>query len=210
MPFFGLVAVFCVIIVLQYGISVGSVTNEKGKPFHQFFGSGSTEQDVCELRKTLLVLKPDFDPGLIDQYAEVIHRYSIKYGFPDKLIACVIWRESRFDPLAVSTAECRGLMQVDPYWHANKLAQRGISSEQLFQIENNVDIGCQILREYFDREKDIVQALYRYVGGRHEGYVRDILQAYANLSIRQSNADPVLASSDSIKTVAQPITPPQN
>lgn len=151
------------------------------------------------LEEAILYLNPHFDPALAQRYSAVIEKYARKYGFPPKFIACIIWRESAFNPVAISSVNAVGLMQVYPKWHKDKMEARNIDYYQLFHIENNVDVGCQILREYFDREKDIRRALLRYVGGDHPTYVEDILRAYANISIPLPPSDQFVADAEEKK-----------
>jgi hypothetical protein len=52
-------------------------------------------------------------------------------------------------------------------------------------IDHNIKLGCMILHEYYLRDQDIRKALTRYVGGKHETYVSDILAMYANYQINE-------------------------
>lgn len=80
---------------------------------------------------------------------------------PPGLIMALIDVESRFDRWAVSTAGAVGLMQIMPFWPA----ELGMERHQLVQIEENMRMGCAILRHYLKREKnDVRKALARYNG----------------------------------------------
>ncbi|MDP1822255.1 MAG: transporter substrate-binding domain-containing protein [Archangium sp.] len=52
--------------------------------------------------------------GRISQFDPLIQKYSQQYGFDWRLMSAQAWRESRFDPKAVSFAGALGLFQVMP------------------------------------------------------------------------------------------------
>jgi soluble lytic murein transglycosylase-like protein len=80
---------------------------------------------------------------------------------PPGLIMAVMDIESRFDRWAVSSAGAVGLMQIMPFWPA----ELGMKRHQLVDIEDNLRMGCAILRHYLQREKnDVRKALARYNG----------------------------------------------
>jgi soluble lytic murein transglycosylase-like protein len=86
---------------------------------------------------------------------------------PPGLIMAVIDIESRFNRWAVSSAGAVGLMQVMPFWPG----ELGMRRHQLVQVEENMRMGCAILRHYMKRERnDVRRALARYNGsvGRRE------------------------------------------
>ncbi|MFO7324801.1 MAG: lytic transglycosylase domain-containing protein [Pseudomonadota bacterium] len=80
---------------------------------------------------------------------------------PPGLVMAVMDVESRFDRWAVSSAGAVGLMQIMPFWPE----QLGMERRQLIQIEENIRMGCAILRHYLKRENnDVRKALARYNG----------------------------------------------
>jgi soluble lytic murein transglycosylase-like protein len=86
---------------------------------------------------------------------------------PPGLIMAVIDIESRFNRWAVSSAGAVGLMQVMPFWPG----ELGMRRHELVQVEENMRMGCAILRHYLKRERnDVRRALARYNGsvGRRE------------------------------------------
>ncbi|CAN2041243.1 hypothetical protein GMMP15_370041 [Candidatus Magnetomoraceae bacterium gMMP-15] len=153
------------------------------------------ELDVCNQQIKMLddqsavkiimkKLQPHLDPILVEEYNRTIRKYSQKYGFPSGLIACLIMRESSFNQLAESSAGARGPMQIMPGFHKDKLEKLHITSNELFYIDYNINIGCWILREYINKNKgNIKKALTAYVGGKNNKYVNDILEYYAEVTI---------------------------
>lgn len=86
---------------------------------------------------------------------------------PPGLVLAVMDVESRFNRWAVSSAGAVGLMQVMPFWPE----QLGMRRYQLTHVEENLRMGCAILRFYLLRERnDVRKALARYNGsvGRRE------------------------------------------
>ncbi len=83
------------------------------------------------------------------------------------LILAVISVESRFDPAAQSNMGAKGLMQVMPRWHADKLEAVG-GEERVFDPESNIMVGARILKEYLLPTGNVTDALQRYLGATSE------------------------------------------
>jgi len=142
----------------------------------------SEQETIMEL---ILKLQPRLDPKLAEKFSVPIVKYSKEYGFPSALITCLIDRESSFNPVAVSSANCVGLMQINPKAHAKLLEKKKINYYQTSHIDNNIEIGCIILKEYFEKHnRNIRKALTNYVGGDHKKYVNDILDNFAASQIK--------------------------
>lgn len=108
-------------------------------------------------------------------YIKYITRYAKKYELSPILVAAIIHRESNFKNSTTSDVGAIGPMQVWPKWHTEKLKKHKLTPKHLYSTQYGVLIGCEVLREYIDREDgDFRAALYRYVGGQHHGYVKDI------------------------------------
>lgn len=83
------------------------------------------------------------------------------------LILAVISIESRFNPVAESTMGAKGLMQIIPKFHKEKLIGHG-GDEALLDPEINILVGAQVLREYMRRFGGIETALQAYAGAFEE------------------------------------------
>ena len=83
------------------------------------------------------------------------------------LILAVISIESRFNPVAESTMGAKGLMQIIPKFHKEKLIGHG-GGEALLDPEINILVGAQVLREYMRRFGGIETALQAYAGAFEE------------------------------------------
>ncbi|MBI3372266.1 MAG: transglycosylase SLT domain-containing protein [Betaproteobacteria bacterium] len=79
------------------------------------------------------------------------------------LILAVIAVESRFNPVAESVFGARGLMQVIPKFHVDKVASLG-GQDALLEPSANIQVGAQILRQYLRRFGETETALQMYAG----------------------------------------------
>lgn len=83
------------------------------------------------------------------------------------LLLAVMAIESRYNPVAESNMGAKGLMQVIPKFHAEKLAGHGGESA-LLDPHVNIQVGAQILREYLRRFGETETALQMYAGAFDE------------------------------------------
>lgn len=93
------------------------------------------------------------------------------------LIIAVIAIESRFNPIAESRAGAKGLMQIIPKFHGDKLEAFG-GEEAVFEPEANIHVGARILNEYLRRTGNLGIALQMYAGALgddEDQYTRKVL-----------------------------------
>lgn len=95
------------------------------------------------------------------------YRAGAEYRVDPLLILAVVAVESRFNPLAQSVLGAKGLMQVLPRFHREKLSEHG-GEAALLEPEANIQIGTRILREYLRRSGEMEAALQMYAGGDSE------------------------------------------
>ena len=79
------------------------------------------------------------------------------------LILAIIGVESGFNPFAESSMGARGLMQVIPRFHMDKLPE-GAGSQQLFDPAVNIRVGVTVLEEAMRRRGGLVAGLQSYSG----------------------------------------------
>ena len=91
------------------------------------------------------------------------HAAGYQMGLDPLLIIAVIAVESRFNPIAESVAGAKGLMQVIPKYHPEKLQPHG-GEEAVFDPQTNILVGAQILKEYLTRTGSLTTALQMYAG----------------------------------------------
>lgn len=116
-----------------------------------------------------------------------------RVGLLGKIPRCLYYGlihvESHYNPRATSAAPARGLMQVTPIWRGH--CQGYKVDEDLYQIDNAVKAGCQILAGYLQRANgDLRTALAYYnagpggaKAGRGWDYAEKVLNAAANYEI---------------------------
>jgi soluble lytic murein transglycosylase-like protein len=106
---------------------------------------------------------PNVSRDLIEKYVVIAFAESTNHNVDPLLTLSVMAIESQFNFMATSTAGAKGLMQVIPYWHKEK-----ISVAEVYDPAVNIRAGAQILKEYLDRERgDVNRALLRYNGALH-------------------------------------------
>ena len=103
----------------------------------------------------------------ITEFVSIAYRAGEQYRVDPLLILAVMAIESRYNPVAESVMGARGLMQVIPKYHPEKLVPHG-GEEALLEPEVNIHVGAQILREYYRRFGDLETALQMYAGALDE------------------------------------------
>lgn len=90
-----------------------------------------------------------------------------RIGVDPLLILAVMAIESRFNPIAESEMGAKGLMQVIPKFHPEKLAEFGGESSVL-EPQTNILVGAQILREYIRKTGSVESGLQLYAGAAED------------------------------------------
>jgi soluble lytic murein transglycosylase-like protein len=101
------------------------------------------------------------------EFVSIAYRAGKRYSVDPVLILSVMAIESRYNPVAESVVGAKGLMQIIPKYHLDKLLDHG-GAEALLDPEVNIHVGAQILREYTRRLGDQQAALQRYAGAFDE------------------------------------------
>ena len=114
-----------------------------------------------------------------------------KYDLDPLLILAIIKVESTFNPKAVSVADAKGLMQVLPRAHPQKIEAAG-GEEKLFLPHINIKMGAKILREYLELASgSLTSALLRYNGSSKDPtqkYAKRVMEEREKLEIVQVKA----------------------
>jgi len=100
-------------------------------------------------------------------FVAIAYRAGERHLVDPLLILAVMAVESRYNPVAESVMGARGLMQVIPRYHQEKLEVHG-GEQALLEPEVNIHVGAQILREYQRRFGDLETALQMYAGAFDE------------------------------------------
>ena len=93
----------------------------------------------------------------------VAHQAGHQLQLDPLLIIAVIAVESRFNPIAESVAGAKGLMQIIPKYHTDKLEEFG-GEKAVYDPAANIQVGAQILKEYLRLTGNLGSALQMYAG----------------------------------------------
>jgi soluble lytic murein transglycosylase-like protein len=116
-------------------------------------------------------------PDEAEDWVSAAHVAGERMSIDPLLVLAVIAVESSFDPNAQSLAGARGLMQVIPKYHEDKLEQHG-GSGALLDPTVNILVGARILEQYIRHAGSIEAGLQRYNGALSDGsgrYARRVL-----------------------------------
>lgn len=108
---------------------------------------------------------------------------SLLQGLPLPLVLGVIEKESGFNVKASNSYGAKGLMQVVPRFHSDKL--EGLDPSSLLTASVNLMVGTKVLKEYLEGASgNLALALRRYSGGSREyaTAVEQYSQKYAQLT----------------------------
>jgi soluble lytic murein transglycosylase-like protein len=100
-------------------------------------------------------------------FVSTAYRVGRELSVDPLLILAVMAIESRYNPVAESSMGAKGLMQVIPRYHPEKLLEHG-GEHALLDPEINIHVGAQILREYMRRFGETEAALQKYAGAFDE------------------------------------------
>lgn len=137
-------------------------------------------QRVCEwVAKRYRVSGDELAPALAE--AENSARDA---GLDPLLIVAMMAVESSFNPLAESRMGARGLMQVIPRWHMDKIAADA-DEDVFFDPLVNVQVGTRVLAEGLQRYGSLQEALQYYNGARNDPearYTKKVMAIKAQLA----------------------------
>jgi hypothetical protein len=119
------------------------------------------------------VVSARFHIGLPDalEIGHAVLNAARRYTISPFLLLAVIAVESSFDRFAISVVGAKGLMQVLPSQHRDRV----LRTSDLTDARTNVEIGSEILQNYIRAaDGNLENALYRYSGGAR-GYARRVV-----------------------------------
>lgn len=103
----------------------------------------------------------------VGSFVTAAYRAGHTFRVDPLLILAVAAIESRYNPVAESFLGAKGLMQIIPKYHQEKLREHG-GERALLDPEVNIHVGAQILREYLKRFGEVESALQMYGGAFDE------------------------------------------
>jgi len=105
------------------------------------------------------------------------HKVGRQHKLDPLLILAMMGIESSYNPIAESVMGAKGLMQIIPHYHVDKLKAFG-GEKAVFDPATNVVVGTLILKEYLSGTGNLNVALQRYGGALHDtndAYTRKVL-----------------------------------
>src|SRR5438445_3149140 len=102
-------------------------------------------------------------PDVTEQFVGAAYDAGRQVGLDPLLILAVMAVESRFNPVAESLVGAKGLMQVIPRHHLDKLLEHG-GEEAVLDPMINIPVGARILKEYIRRTGSVEAGLQFYNG----------------------------------------------
>ena len=123
-------------------------------------------------------------------FVATAYRAGAEHSVDPLLILAVMAIESRYNPVAESVMGAKGLMQVIPKYHLEKLMDHG-GEHALLDPDVNIAVGAQILREYYRRFGDLETSLQMYAGAFDEPtsqYSNKVLAEKARLEVLRQKA----------------------
>jgi len=97
------------------------------------------------------------------QLVGAAHDAGSRLGMDPLLILAVVAVESRFNPIAESVMGAKGLMQVIPRFHQDKLEEHG-GEDAVFDPMTNILVGTRILKDAMRRGGGLMPGLQLYAG----------------------------------------------
>lgn len=157
--------------------------------------SPAASEDAAEpARETAPAEKPEealsvalYDVPLDAELQLHIIEQAEAHGIDPAIVFAMAWRESSYDAAAVGdNGNSFGLLQVQPYWHSDRMERLGCPD--LFDPFQNVTVAVDYLAEKLDcHGGDIAKALTAYNKGHFPGYVTeyacDVLAKAAELAV---------------------------
>jgi len=102
-------------------------------------------------------------PDATEELVGAAHLASRQVGVDPLLVLAVIAVESRFNPIAESLVGAKGLMQIRPEYHEDKLQEHG-GRGAVLDPTTNILVGARILKQYIRRAGSLKAGLQRYNG----------------------------------------------
>ena len=168
---FGAVAVLALLMgarpTVDHGAQPGQASAVFGTIRHEgisLYGPAA-ETDNPQYRALAVYLSRRYKVALdaTEQLVGAAHEAGTRLGMDPLLILAVMAVESRFNPIAESVMGAKGLMQVIPKFHQDKLEEHG-GEDSVFDPMTNILVGTRILKDAVRRGGGLMPGLQLYAG----------------------------------------------
>lgn len=129
------------------------------------YGPAADAEENPQYRALAVYLSRRYKVALdaTEQLVGVAHAAGNRLGMDPLLILAVMAVESRFNPIAESVMGAKGLMQVIPKFHHDKLEEHG-GEGSVFDPMTNILVGTRILKDAMRRGGGLMPGLQLYAG----------------------------------------------
>lgn len=155
-----LVIVGAVLICPGHGVGhPGSRVTADHSMLHSASGTEENDRLMTIAISVFIASKvPDISLDVIEMIAKSIVEVSQEYDFDPFFITSLIYRESNFNPVSVSSKRALGIMQIIPRFH-------GLDMSEGFDLNTNMKTGIAHLAGLRERHKDTRHMLIAYYAG---------------------------------------------
>src|SRR5690606_18213951 len=186
----GLFALVMLIVGPKFDAGGGAVSDAQADSIAE---TGGLEQSLYEVdsaiesqQRTLaayLARRYRVAGDALDQLVREAYQVGHQWKIDPLLILSVVAIESSFNPIAESGYGAKGLMQVVPRFHLDKLDVHG-GHEALLDPSINIRVGAQILKTYIRQTGSLESGLQMYGGAANDPetrYARKVMAEQARL-----------------------------
>ena len=178
---FGAVAIIALLMgarpVVDQGAQPGPASAVFGTIRHEgisvLVSAANSEKSEYRTLAVYLARRYKVAQDATEQLVGAAHEAGSRTGIDPLLILAVMAVESRFNPIAESVMGAKGLMQVIPRFHQDKLDALG-GEDSVFDPMTNIMVGARILKDAVRRGGGLMPGLQLYAGA-----FDDISQQYA-------------------------------
>ena len=143
--------------------------------------SGERSREQAHIEELIAKLQPRLGPAVVEPIAQAVVKYAKTYDLPPELILSIINNTSRFNITSEGAYGSVGLMHISPKIYREGLNELGINEQQAFHINNNIHLGCMILRQLREQGRSMEVAIAMLIGD--ERTVDAILVGFTNSMI---------------------------
>jgi len=144
----------------------GAAGNVTAGPIQEREGSSAREVEQRAVTE-FIAKRYRVAQDAVGTFVSAAYRAGTERKVDPLLVLAVVAVESKFNPVAESVLGAKGLMQIIPKFHLEKLLEHG-GEGALLDPEVNIQVGTLILHEYLRRFGETETALQMYAGAFDE------------------------------------------
>lgn len=201
---FGAVAVIALLMgarpVVDQDVQPGTASASFGTIRHEGISvlvpTAGTENPEYRALAVYLARRYKVAQDATEQLVGAAHEAGSRIGVDPLLLLAVMAVESSFNPIAESVVGAKGLMQVMPRYHQDKLNALG-GEAAVFDPMTNIMVGARILKDAVRRGGGLMPGLQLYNGAfsdQSQQYAQKVMAVKARLQQMLRRAKPQTAA----------------